>query len=181
MHISPRIRRTGTAAVIAAALSCLSTGVSSADIVRPGTPPPPFPPLSEFGRMIGDSLTCQINYRIWVENDADAPRRARVNVQAVGIDTLPIGPADSCGQWLTLRWNVAIPERLGAQKWGEQQIYLQGARTATAPVTVDADLTDVPSAGPLTFVVNAMSRPGGYIPFANWGPEASVSTVYSIP
>lgn len=180
MHISRRVRRAATVAAMTTALSCAAAGMASADVVPPVSTPP-IPPVSEYGRILGDSLNCQINYRIWVENDANAPRRARVNVQAVGIDTLPIGPVDSCGQWLTLRWNVAAPERLGAQKWGEQQIYLQGTHTATSPITVDADLTDIPSAGPLTLIVIAMSRPAGYIPFANWGPEASISAVYAIP
>lgn len=181
MRVLVRLRWISAVVAAAATVSCVAAGVASAEVVPPATAPPLFLPQSEFGRVIGDSLTCQINYRFWVENDAAAPRHTRINIQALGIDTLPWGTPDSCNQWVTLRWNVAAADRLGSQKGGEQQIYLQAGPAPTTPVIVDADMSDVASTAPLALIVAAMSRPAGYIPFANWGPESSISTVYAIP
>ncbi|MEV6772954.1 hypothetical protein AB0N05_30395 [Nocardia sp. NPDC051030] len=181
MRLVAKISRISAVVAATAVTFGIAGGTASADIVRPEPGVWPFGEQSEFGHVIGDTLSCQINYRIWVENEPGAPRRGTVKVQALGIDTLPWGPADRCGQWVTVRINVGIPEHLGGVKWIQQDIYLEGGRAPGAPISVDTDLTDISSPGPMTLIVSAMSRPGGYIPFANWGPEASISVVYKLP
>lgn len=170
---------TVTAAAALVALGC--SGTASADALPPVQPVWPFGPASEVGRAIGDTMNCQIHYRVWAETDpAGRPRHTRVNVQAIGMDALPGFPQDAtCNQWIVLTVTGGDGDRLGPIPMFQQHFYVRASQEGGTADSMDIDLTSVNAApGRVVLATGAMSRPSGYIPFWNWGPEKNLANQY---
>ncbi|MGW4243939.1 hypothetical protein [Nocardia sp. NPDC004722] len=147
-----------------------SIAVASADVVSPAQPPWPIPPIAEGGSAIGDTVACRINYRFWAETDPGRPGHLTIALQALGIDTLPSGSVDpdSCGQWMSVRWNSTDLNDISTFQMGEQQVYLRASRTPSEPMTFDVDVTRFAAGTRAQVMLTLGSRAGSYVPFASW-------------
>ncbi|MFE3191220.1 hypothetical protein ACFXHA_19565 [Nocardia sp. NPDC059240] len=162
--------RTITVAALSLASVFGSTALASADVVSPAQPPWPIPPIAESGSAIGDTIACRINYRFWAETDPGRPGHLMIELQALGIDALAAGSADpdSCGQWMTVRWNSTDLNDIGTLQLDERQVYLQAGRTPGEPMTFDVDVTRFAAGSRAQVMLTLGSRTGSYVPFASW-------------